>query len=107
MAAVKLTKETFRDFALGEKPALIEFQAPWCVYCRRIASAFDKVAEQYSGVLNVGMVDIDDDEALADEYGVELVPTLILYKNGQAMGSVTAPDSKARIDEFIKEHLEN
>ena len=78
---------------------------PWCVYCRRIAPALDKIAEQYSGSLTVGQVIIDDEPQLAQKENIEVVPALLLYRNGQKLGSITAPASKAAIEAFLKEHL--
>jgi thioredoxin len=87
------------------KPVLVEFWAPWCVYCRRIAPALKKIAQQYEGSLAVGQVHIDEQPELAQRERIELVPTLILYQNGEALGSIVAPESKARIEEFIQETL--
>ena len=89
----------------GDRPVLVEFSAPWCVYCRRIAPAMEKVAEQYAQRLLVGQINIDHEEALADREQIEVVPTLVIYKNGQVLGSVVAPESKARIEEFIEQTL--
>ena len=87
------------------KPVLVEFWAPWCVYCRRIGPAMKKISEQYAGILTVGQVNIDDVPALAEAERIEVIPTLVLYRDGQALGSIVAPESKARIEEFIREHL--
>jgi len=87
------------------KPVMVEFWAPWCVYCRRIAPALKKVAEEYQDKVVIGQVNIDDEAALAEQERIELVPTFIIYKDGKAVGSIVAPESKAQIEEFIKEAL--
>ena len=89
----------------SEKPVLVEFWAPWCVYCRRIAPAYDKIAEQYEDKLVVGKINVDDVPELAEREGIEAIPALLLYKNGEVVDSIVAPDSKARIEAFIEEHL--
>ena len=89
----------------SEKPVLVEFWAPWCVYCRRIAPAYDKIAEQYEDKLVVGKINVDDVPELAEREGIEAIPALFLYKNGKVVDSIVAPDSKARIEAFIEEHL--
>ena len=89
----------------SEKPVLVEFWAPWCVYCRRIASAYDKIAEQYGEKLVVGKINVDDVPELAEREGIEAIPALLLYKNGEVVGSIVAPDSKAKMEAFIEEHL--
>ena len=89
----------------GGKPVLVEFWAPWCVYCRRITPALSKIAEQYADTLMVGQVNIDEEPQLAEKERIEVVPTLILYENGQELGSIVAPESKAMIEDFIRENL--
>lgn len=89
----------------GSRPVLVEYWAPWCVYCRRIAPALDKIAQQYSDSLVVGQINIDDEPRLASQEQIEVIPTLVLYRNGEAIGSIVAPESKAMIDAFIQETL--
>lgn len=88
-----------------EKPFLVEFSAPWCVYCRRIAAPMEKVAQQWEPKVEVFQVDIDGDPALAEQERIEVVPTLVVYKAGDVLGSLVAPESKARIDAFLEEVL--
>ena len=106
MSAIEMNNELFENKVLGgNEPVLVEFWAPWCVYCRRIAPALDKVAQQYAGKVMVAKVNIDDEPLLAAREQNEVIPTLIIYQNGQALGSIVAPESKARIDDFILENL--
>ncbi len=103
---ISVNTETFRNMiANNEQPVLVDFWAPWCVYCRRIAPALGKIAEQYRGSLVVAQVNIDEEPALARQEQIEVIPTLILYRNGQALGSIVAPESKAGIEAFIQETL--
>jgi thioredoxin-like negative regulator of GroEL len=88
-----------------EKPFLVEFSAPWCVYCRRIAAPMEKVAVQWEPKIDVFQVDIDQEPALAEQERIEVVPTLVVYRGGQVLGSLVAPESKARIDAFLEEVL--
>ena len=106
MSAIEMNNELFENKVLGgNERVLVEFWAPWCVYCRRIAPALDKIAQQYAGKLMVAKVNIDDEPILAAREQIEVIPTLIIYQNGQALGSIVAPESKARIDAFILENL--
>ena len=102
---IALNSELFKKYIQEEKPVLVEFWAPWCVHCRRIASAMEKIADQYKDELVVSQVNIDDEPALSESERIELVPTLVIYKNGKDLGSIVAPESKAKIEEFIKETL--
>lgn len=106
MAAININAEQFKQSAAGDKPLLVDFWAPWCGYCRRIGPAYDQIAGEYSGRLTVAKVNIDEDGQLAKDAGVEVIPTLVLYRDGKALGSIVAPDSKAAIDRFIRDTLE-
>lgn len=103
---VNMNREAFEN-AMKEKdkPVLVDFWAPWCVYCRRIAPAFDKLAEELGNQIIVAKVNIDEEDALAVQEQIEVIPTLVLYQNGHAIGSIVAPESKAKIEAFIHEAL--
>ena len=105
MAAINMDKVQFQQMIQGDKPVLVDFWAPWCGYCRRIGPAYDKVAEEYGEQLVVAKIDIDAEEQLAEAEQVEVIPTLILYRNGKAVDSVVNPGSKAAIDQFIQQAL--
>lgn len=89
-----------------EKPVLVEYSAPWCVYCRRIGPAMEKVADQWEPQVDVFQVDIDRQPLLAEQEHIEVIPTLVVYRDGKALGSIVAPESKARIDAFLREVLQ-
>ena len=101
MAAININAKQYEELILGDKPVLVDFWAPWCSYCRRIGPALDKIADSREDVLIV-KVNIDEEPMLARQERIEVIPTLILYRNGKALGSIVAPESKARIEEFIR-----
>ena len=104
MAAMNFDKVTFENHIGGSKAVLVDFWAPWCGYCRRIGPAFDKLAEQREDVV-LAKVNIDEETQLADREKIEVIPTLVLYREGKALGSIVAPQSKAAIEQFLAEHL--
>ena len=107
MKVIQMNSEQFENQVLnGAEPVLVEFWAPWCVYCRRIAPALEKVAQQYAGRLAVAQVNIDDEAVLAAREQIEVIPTLVVYQDGFELGSIVAPESRARIDEFLQEALQ-
>ena len=106
MSAININKENYNAEVLNsDKPVLLDFWAPWCVYCRRIGPGLNILAEQFKDILVIGKVNIDDEQELAVQEQIEVIPTLVIYQGGQAMGSIVAPESKAQIEAFIKETL--
>ena len=106
MAAMNINFERFQELLQGDKPLLVDFWAPWCSYCRRIGPAYDRIARQFEDEVNVVKINIDEEPALAAAEHIEVIPTLVLYQGGQAIGSIVAPESKAMIEAFIRESLE-
>ena len=105
MAANNINNVQFNEMLQGNKPLLVDYWAPWCGYCRRIGPAYDRIAQQFGEALHVVKVNVDDEPMLAHREHIEVIPTLVLYKDGKAIGSVVAPESKAAIEEFIRQSL--
>jgi len=105
MAAINVNNEQFLHLLNAPKPVLVDFWAPWCGYCRRISPAYDKIAEEYQDRLSVVKINIDDETALAEAEQIDVIPTLVLYRNGKVLDSIVAPESKAAIDRFIQDSL--
>ena len=107
MSILNMNAESYRKFTQAEQPVMVEFSAPWCVYCRRLAPALESVAEEYRDTLVFGAVNIDDEPELAQSERIEVVPTLLIYQNGQVLGSIVAPESRAQLVAFIEETLQH
>ena len=106
MAAENMTRAMFQQEMEKGSLMLVDYWAPWCGYCRRIGPAYDKIAQEMGKKMLVAKVNIDEEPLLAHQENSEVIPTLVLYKNGKAIASVVAPESKAGIDAFIRKSFE-
>ncbi|MFA9424063.1 MAG: thioredoxin [Sedimentibacter sp.] len=79
---VKSTKE-FDDLLAKEKFVLVDFWATWCAPCRMIAPVIEKLADQYEGKIAVAKVDVDENQELSIRYGIQSIPTVVLFKDGK------------------------
>ncbi len=104
MEAKNMNHEEFQSAMNEGKLMLVDFWAPWCSYCRRIGPAYEKIASQYGQEMVIAKVNIDDEAALAQQEHIEVIPTLVLYRDGKAIESIVAPESKATIEAFIREN---
>ena len=96
------TDENFEaEVKQSDVPVLVDFGAEWCGPCRALAPIVEDLAEEYSGRLKVGTVDIDKAQNVAREFGIMSVPTIIFFKNGDAVDKVTGLQAKANLKKRI------
>ncbi len=98
-----LTSSNWDSAVLGEdRPVLVDFWAPWCPPCRALAPAIERLATALAGRAVVGKLDIDQNPDLAGRYGVQSIPTLIVFRNGEPVhrrvGLVSEPDLEEAIE---------
>ncbi len=85
MAAIHLTKENFKEEVLDSKvPVLVDFWATWCGPCQMVGPVIEEIAGEVTDA-KIGKVDVDKESELARQYKVMSIPTLILFKDGQAV----------------------
>jgi thioredoxin 1 len=97
-----LTDDSFdADVLQSDTPVLVDYWAEWCGPCKMIAPVLEDIAEEYSGKLKVGKLNIDQNEATAPKYGVRGIPTLMIFKGGNVEGTKVGALSKSQLTAFI------
>lgn len=97
MSVITITAENFRTEVLeSDKPVLVDFWAAWCGPCRMLSPVVDEIAEE-TDTIKVGKVNVDEQPALAEQFGVASIPTLIVFKDGKAVETSVGVRPKAAI----------
>lgn len=87
----------------AELPVLVDFWAEWCGPCKMIAPVLDEIAEEYQGKLKVCKVDVDANPDIPPKFGIRGIPTLIVFKDGNAEATKVGALSKSQLIDFIKD----
>ena len=102
MSVITVTKDNFDDVVIkSEKPVLLDFWAPWCGPCRMMSKVIDEIAEDAVDFV-VGKVNVDEEQELAQQFGVMSIPTLFVLKNGEITARSLGAKPKAQVLEMLK-----
>ena len=84
---------------------LVDFWAPWCGPCRSLAPMLEQVVDSYGGAVKLAKVNTDDEQALAQQFGIRSLPTVRLFKNGQPAGEFLGAQPESAVRALIEPHL--
>jgi thioredoxin 1 len=103
---IAITDSTFAtDVLQSESPVLLDFWAEWCGPCRMIAPLLIEIAAEFAGRLKVAKINIDDNPETPVKFSVRGIPTLIIFKNGQAVATKIGALTKSQLTAFLNENL--
>lgn len=103
MSEIKITNENFQTEVLNSDiPVLLDFWAVWCGPCRMLAPVVEELAAEYDGKIKVGKVNVDEENALANMFRIESIPTLLLFKNGKVADTSIGYRPKEEIEKMLK-----
>jgi len=103
---LKLTDAEFENQVIkSDKPILVDYWAEWCGPCKMIAPVLEEVAEELSDKVLIGKLNVDENSQTPPKYGIRGIPTLMLFKNGEAVGTQVEAVSKSDLIKFIEEYI--
>ena len=101
-----VTDDSFEEEVLkSEQPVLVDYWAEWCGPCKMIAPLLDEIAGDYEGKLKITKLNIDENPNTPPKYGIRGIPTLMIFKNGNAEATKVGALSKSQLTAFIDQSI--
>ena len=100
--ALEITDNNYKEILAENKVVVIDFWAPWCGPCKKIAPDVEALAEQYKDQVVVGKCDVDDNDELTGRFGVRNIPTVLFIKDGKVQDKTVGAVTKAELEEKLK-----
>jgi len=103
---LEINDQTFAEEILQyEGLSLVDFWAPWCGPCRMVGPIMEQLADEMTGKVKIGKINVDEAPQTPNRFGVRGIPTVILFKNGQEVDKIVGAVPKAKFIEMINRHM--
>ena len=96
--ALQITDANFAETLQEGKPMVLDFWATWCGPCRMVSPIMDELAEDYAGRVNIGKMNVDENNDIVAQYGIRNIPTVLFFKNGELVDKIVGAVPK---DKFV------
>jgi thioredoxin 1 len=93
------------EVATSDKPVLLDFTASWCGPCQRLAPVIDSLARKYEGKAKIAKVDVDENQDLAEKFGINSVPTILFFKGGEVVDKVQGYNPESVFTQILDGHV--
>ncbi len=101
-----LTSANFdNEVKTSDGPIVVDFWAEWCGPCRMVAPVLDKLSEEYAGRVRIGKVNVDEQSGLASKYGIQSIPTLLIFKGGKVVEQFVGATTRDVLARMIDKHI--
>jgi|WetSurMetagenome_2_1015567.scaffolds.fasta_scaffold1132713_2 thioredoxin 1 len=105
--AIVITDSSFDELLNAGQPLVVDFWAEWCGPCKMIAPVVEELADEYSGKVNIGKMDVDENNEISSRYGIRNIPTILFFKNGQLIDKQVGATQKSALAQKIEALLKN
>jgi thioredoxin 1 len=106
MATVNVTDASFKtDVLESDKPVLVDFWADWCGPCKMIAPALEEISEELAGKVTIAKMDIMENTDVPSDIGVQSIPLMVLFKNGEAVAHKLGAAPKSQLKAWLEGEL--
>jgi thioredoxin 1 len=100
--ATTVTEQSFEEEVVqSDKPVIVDFWAEWCGPCHAVAPVLDRIVEESNGDLKLVKVNIDEQPALSQRFGVQSIPTIILFKDGEPAAAAIGAQPKPALEKAL------
>jgi thioredoxin 1 len=104
---IAVTDQSFHDDVLGsDKPVLVDFWAEWCGPCRMIAPALEEIAAELGEKVPIAKINIDENPETPGKYGVRGIPTMLLFKGGEAVAQKVGAAPRGQIQQWLEAQIQ-